>query len=307
MDLKSQLKPFAGAIMVFAGAVFFSGKAVLVKIGYSYGASVMSLLNLRMLFALPFFIIMAYMSEKNTSERVSSKDWLSVIFLGVIGYYLASYFDFEGLRYISAGMERIILFTYPTMVVVLSAIFFNLKIQKKQLIALLITYIGIIIAFYGEGEVIGKKTMSGAMLIFASAFTYAMYLVGSGQLIPKIGARRFTAYGMIVSTFAVLIHSSFTNNIQLVTDPKILILGFCMAVFCTVIPSVLLAEGIKRIGSSPASIVASVGPVSTIILAAMFLGESITLIQVLGTVLVISGVLLVSKKEEKKLTKIVKI
>lgn len=302
MTVKDRFRPFAGAISVFLGAVFFSGKAILVKIGIHEGATILTLLNLRMLFALPFFIIMAFWG-KNRNERkpnLKAKDLASIIFLGIIGYYLASYFDFVGLQYISAGLERLIIFMYPTLVVIISAIVFRTKVMIKEVIAIGLTYIGILFAFISDAPELNSEIVKGAIFVFFSALTYAIYLIGSGKLIPKVGASKFTGFAMIVSTLAVLLHSIILNELQLITTTKIYILGFLMAILCTVVPSILLAQGIKLIGSGRASIIGSIGPVSTILLAFFFLGEDITLAQISGTFLVIFGVLLVSRQKTEK-------
>jgi drug/metabolite transporter (DMT)-like permease len=295
--IQEKIKPFTGALLVFAGAFFFSGKAVLVKLGYQEGASVLTMLNLRMLFSLPFFVVMAFISTRQSKEKLSGNDIWTIIFLGIIGYYLASFFDFAGLRYISAGLERLIVFVYPTLVVLISAVVFKTRITKAIIVALVISYIGIFIAFEGEDTSVESNLYLGSLLVFGSAFTYAIYLVGSGRLIPRIGAARFTSYAMLVSTIAVLLHSYFAGDLNLSTTPKVYLIAFCMAVLCTVIPSILLGEGIKKIGSGPAAIIGGIGPVSTILMASVFLGEVITLQQMAGTILVICGVLIVSRKK----------
>lgn len=294
---KDTVKPFTGAICVFAGAVFFSGKAILVKLGLAEGAGVMTLLNLRMLFSLPFFLIMLFYRHE-PSGKITLHDHITIIFLGICGYYLASYFDFAGLQYISASLERLIVFIYPTLVVVLSALFFKTRIGKKEFIALALTYTGILIAFVSDTPTLSDSVLKGSMLVFGSAFTYAIYLIGSGRLIPKIGASRFTGYAMLVSTAAVLLHSFLSNDLNLQTTWKVYLIGFLMAVFCTVIPAMLLATGIKLIGSDKASIIGSIGPVSTIALAAVFLNEHISCAELMGTCMVIGGVLLVSRQKK---------
>lgn len=293
-------KTFSGAFLVFTGSVFFSAKAVLVKLGFLQDASVMLLLNMRMVFALPFFIVTVILTNRKAPKRISRKDGAYVIFLGIIGYYMASYFDFKGLTFISAGLERLILFIYPTIVVILSAFLFKTPIGKRQLIALLLTYAGVSIAYSAETTTASDNLMKGSLLVFGSAFTYAIYLIGSGRMIPRLGALRFTSYCMIVSTIAVLVHSFCIGELSLITTPEIYLIGFIMAIFTTVIPSFMLAEGIKQLGSGPTAIIASIGPVSTIVLAAVFLNEPVTGIQILGTGLVICGVLFVSKKEKVK-------
>jgi drug/metabolite transporter (DMT)-like permease len=273
----------------------------MVKLAYVHQADALSLLTLRMVIALPFFAAIAFLSNSKTSKPdLTKKDWFMIVALGVTGYYLASLFDFEGLRFITAGLERLILFIYPTLVVILSAIFFKKKIAGREYVALLLTYIGIAIVFVSDLNLQQKDLWLGSLLIFGSAFTYAIYLMGSGELIPKLGSMRYTSYAMIVSTLAVCIHYLCSSEMKLFSfSREVYILSAAMAIFSTVIPAMLLSEGIRMIGSGRASIVGSVGPVSTIILAYIFLGEDISFIQILGTTLVLAGVLTVSGSQKK--------
>lgn len=293
-------KQIGGALIVFTGAILFSAKAVLIKIAYQYGIDSLSLLLLRMVFSVPFFILTAILSSRRSEEKITKKDWGWILFLGLIGYYLASYFDFEGLNYVSAGLERLILFIYPTIVVVFSAFLFGNKVGKKEIISLLLTYSGIAFAVINDFHVSQEKEkiILGGILIFGSAVTYAGYLIGSGKLIPKIGAVRYTSYAMIISSLAVIIHFILTNNINIFGYRwEVYTIGVVMAIFCTVIPGFLISEGLRIIGSGRSAIIGSIGPVSTIILAAIFLNEEITWWQITGTAMVLAGVLLVSKKD----------
>jgi drug/metabolite transporter (DMT)-like permease len=287
---------YLGAIFTFLGAICFSAKAIMVKLAYIYQADALSLLTLRMLFSLPFFAgIAIYSNRKTSGVNLTAKDWIQVIILGVIGYYLASLFDFEGLRFITAGLERLILFVYPTLVTILLAIFFKKKIGRREYAALLLTYFGIALVFVSDLNLYQKNLWLGAALIFGSAFTYAIYLIGSGELIPKLGSMRYTSYAMIISTVAVCLHYMCSSEMKLFSFSKeVYLLSAAMALFSTVIPALLLSEGIRMIGSGRASIIGSIGPVSTIILAYFFLGEDITLYQLIGTTLVLAGVITVS-------------
>lgn len=293
-------KNVLGVILVFTGAVLFSCKAILVKLTYQYHVDTVTLLTLRMVFSLPFYIVIVLISNSRTEKpNVTKENWLKIIFLGIIGYYLASYFDFEGLQYITAGLERLILFIYPTLVVLLSAIFYKKPIQRKEIIALLLTYGGIGLVMFNDLSLQQNNVLKGSVLIFFSALTYAMYLIGSGRLIPVLGTIRFTAYAMIVSTVAVLLHYIMLENVNVFNLPsEVYFLAILMAVFATVIPSFFISEGIRMIGSSSASIVGSVGPISTIILAYIFLDEKISINQLSGTVLVLAGVLIVGSNND---------
>ena len=195
--------------------------------------------------------------------------WL--VFFGIVGYYLASYFDFVGLTYIKASLERIILFVYPTIVLVFNKLFLKKAITKKQKLAILITYIGIIITFGSEVSISGDDAYLGGFFVLLSAVTYASYLVGSGWLIPKFGVMRFTSYAMLVSCICVFIHFGLFSKVDLLNFPwQVYALGLCIAVFATVIPSFLVSISIKTISSSNFAVVAGIGPISTIILAVIF-------------------------------------
>lgn len=290
-------------ILAAIGVVMFSAKAVLVKLAYEYNVDTVSLLLIRMGLALPFYVIIAAIeSTRKKNEKLQAKDYWFLILLGILGYYLASYLDFQGLNYVTASIERLILFVYPTMVVAISAVFLKKRISVQQKLAVLITYIGVFIAFYKYSSASGISTNIplGAMLVFASALAYAIFLVGSGDMIPRIGAVRFTSYAMIVSCAAVMVHYAFKNSGDVFNQQtEVYYLGLGMAFISTIIPSFLLAEAIKRIGASNVAIVGSIGPISTIILATIFLGEQIGFFQILGTVIVISGVMLIAISKRK--------
>jgi drug/metabolite transporter (DMT)-like permease len=222
------------------------------------------------------------------------------VFFGFVGYYLSSYFDFVGLVYIKASLERIILFLYPTIVLLFNKIFLKQVITKNQVYAIVLTYAGIIIAFWNEVVISGSETYLGGFFILLCAITYAAYLSGSGWLIPKFGVVKFTAYAMIVSCVCVFIHYGITNRIDLLNYPwQVYLLGFLIAIFATVIPSFLVSTSIKLISSSNFAVIAAVGPISTIILAAIFLNEQLTLLQLLGAFAVIIGISLVSLSKKK--------
>jgi len=289
-----------GILIGILGIVMFSSKAVMVKLGYRYKIDAVSLLLLRMLFSFPFYIFAAILYTNKTKEVKNTKqEYLWLIFFGIVGYYLASLFDFIGLQYIKASLERVILFIYPTVVLLLNKFFLKKAITKHQMLAILITYIGIFIAFSGELNISGGNIWFGAIMIVLSAVTYASYLVGSGWLIPKFGVMRFTAYAMLVSCVSVFIHYGVSNKVDLFDYPwQVYALGFCIAFFATVIPSFLVSIAIKKISSSNFAVIAGLGPISTIILAVIFLKENLSVLQVIGTLVVISGILLISRSKK---------
>ena len=219
--------------------------------------------------------------------------------IGCLGYYVSSLLDFLGLQYVTAGIERLILFIYPTLVLLMNSLFFKQKIKPIQWLAVFITYIGLSLAFFSEvnfESVQEDNFLWGSFLIFVCAFTYAAYIVGSGKLIPLVGAVKFNSYAMSFACAGVLFHFFVTSNQTLVEFPsQVYVYSLLMATLSTVIPSYLVSLGIKRIGSDNTAIVGSIGPVSTILLAYFFLAESISFLQIAGTALILFGVLLISR------------
>jgi len=293
----------SGVLLALLGAVLFSTKAVFVKLAYrDTEVDAISLLALRMIFSLPFFVISAAVSSsKQNNVRFTNKQWLQVALVGCLGYYISSLLDFLGLQYVTAGIERLILFIYPTLVLLMSAIIFKVKIKPIQWLALAITYVGLLAAFISEVDVQSaqnKNFLLGSLFIFVCAFTYAAYIVGSGRLIPIIGAAKFNSYAMSFASVGVLLHFFITSEVSLWHfSLPVYGYGFLMAVLSTVIPSYLVVAGIKRIGSDNAAIVGSIGPVSTIVMAYFFLQETVSGLQLLGTVLILAGVLMVGKQK----------
>ncbi len=288
----------SGILFAIIGVVLFSAKAVMVKMAYTYGIDHLTLLLFRMVFAFPFYLLIAFLTKPLHPKELRNKDYLWIVIFGFIGYYLASLFDFMGLQYLKAGLERIILFIYPTIVVLLSWFIFRKRITKLQVLAIVVTYFGVLITFWDEVGANENSILLGVFLIFLSAFTYASYLVGSGWLIPKFGVMQFTSYAMIVSTICIVVHYLFINGFNLSSYPnEVYLLGIAMAIFSTLIPSFLVSAAINRLGASAFSIFGSLGPVSTITLAFFFLDETISILQIFGMLVVISGVMLVSRKK----------
>ena len=284
------------AILIIVGSICVSSKAVIVKLAYQESIDSISLLALRMLFSLPLYIGITLINKKDTDAKISQKDWIWMILTGISGFYMASYLDFLGLQYISASLERLVLYVYPSLVLLLSALFFKKKITKLQSISLVVAYIGLAIVFSGKMATAGNHNpLLGGVLVFLAALTYALYLIGSGQLLPKIGTRRFTAYSMIAASVAVLVHYAFNGNESLLGfSTRMYSLVLFMAVFATFIPTLMMAEGIRIIGSSNAAIISAIGPISTILMAHFILGEHLFLQQWIGAIVVIGGILLIT-------------
>jgi drug/metabolite transporter (DMT)-like permease len=283
-----------GMALALLAALFFSIKAIFVKLAYQYGVDAITLLTLRMALALPVFIAVAIIEQRKAGvQKITRRQSMSIIGLGLVGYYLASMLDFVGLQYISAGMERLILFLFPTFTVLLSMLLLGRKISRIEIGALALSYIGIALAVQQEVSFDGENSLLGVLLIFGSTLAYAVYLIGSGELIPRIGSRRFMAYAMTVSCLAVIVQFLFSRDMAMLNQPVAVYgYGLAIALFSTVLPAFMLAAAIHRIGASHTSIIGGVGPVATIVLAVLLLGESMTGLQVGGALLVLTGVLL---------------
>jgi drug/metabolite transporter (DMT)-like permease len=291
----------AGILLVVIGSIFFSTKAVIVKYAFSKTeVDAVSLLAVRMLFSLPFYIGAAWITSRHKNNvKMTRRQWLIVLSLGLFGYYLSSLFDFMGLKYISAGLERLILFLYPTFVSLINVWVFKEKITKLQKIALLLTYGGILLAYIGEltFNVHTPGFFLGSLLIFICSLTFAVYIVGSGRMIPVLGATKFTAYVMLASTLGVFVHFLVAGNYEILSSGSdFLWYGLLLGIIATVIPSFLISFGTKKIGANNVAIISSIGPVSTILQAHFILGEPIFVAQILGTVMVVGGVVLIGWK-----------
>lgn len=301
-----QKQRLLGIALAFLGAILYSTKAVFVKLAYQYEIDAVTLLLLRMLFSLPFYLgIAIYVTQKSSNYQLTKKDYQLLFFLGIIGYYLSSFLDFKGLEYITASLERLILFIYPTIVVLIGFFFFKEKISRPQVIALILTYIGIAIVFIGNVDITNQRNLViGTLLIVACSVLFAVYMVGSGQILPRLGTWRFTSYALTISSVAVIVHYIIDNQGIGSFDYPLPVFGygFLMATISTVIPTLLISESIRLIGASNVAIVGSVGPISTITLAWIFLDERLTFVQVLGGLLVLSGVVFISisRKNHKK-------
>ena len=295
-----------GALLVFVSSIAFSTKAVLVKLAYRHGVDSVSLLALRFGFAAPFFALGAFGGRLSprlgnpAPSPLGSRDALAVVGLGIVGYYAASLTDFVGLKYISAGLERLILFVYPTLVVLAEAWLFNARLVRRQLWALAITYLGIAIAYRGELGNYGTDVARGAVWVLGCALTYALYLIGAGRMVPKLGSQRFTSLALLAAAGAVLVHAAVVGAKILGLPSAVYVIGLVMALLATVLPAFLLARGIALIGSGPAAIISTVGPVSTILLAFVFLQEPLSATELAGTALVIFGASLVSARGAKQ-------
>ncbi|MDK9725811.1 MAG: DMT family transporter [Sterolibacteriaceae bacterium MAG5] len=289
----------AGLWLAILAAFGFSAKAIFVKLAYATApVAAVTLLALRMVFALPVFVWVGLRASRNAAP-LTRRDWGVVVMLGLLGYYGASIFDFLGLQYISAGLERLILFTYPTLTILISALFFGHRVGRREAGAIVLCYLGIAAAFAHDLGVSADTAAVwvGGGFVFASSLSYALYLAGSARMIARLGAARFTALAMLVSTAATLIHFFATQPLAALIQPlPIYAYGLGMAVLSTVIPVFAQSAAIRRIGSGRAALIGTVGPLATIVLGWWILGESLSAWQIGGAGLVVAGVVLVGRR-----------
>lgn len=289
-----------GLLLAAAGSVLFSGKAIVVKLAYRHGVDAETLIALRMIFALPFFVVALWWTSRGAAP-IAGRDHVRIWIIGLLGYYAASYLDFLGLQYITAALERLILYLNPTLVLLMSALFLGRRILRLDWWALALSYAGILLVFVHDVRLEGDDVALGSLLVFGSALCYAGYLVLSGELVARIGAIRLTSYAMCAATVGVLLQFVLTRPIaNLAASEPVLWLSVFNGFFCTVLPVFATMMAVARIGASNAALMAMVGPVSTIVLGYVFLGEAITGWQLAGTALVLAGVFVLSKKRNER-------
>jgi drug/metabolite transporter (DMT)-like permease len=288
-----------GLLFATLGAIGFSFKAILVKLAYQYGVDAETLLALRMGLSLPFFIAMGVVADRRAKHRLGAGDWVWMVGLGFSGYYLASYLDFLGLRYITAALERLILFLYPTIVILLSALFLAKPIGRRTVMALALCYGGIGLAVGHDLRVAGeaRDVLLGCALVFGSALSYALYLMGNGEVVGRLGAMRVTAFATTVACVLCIAQFLVLRPVTALALPwQVYALGFAMAVFSTVAPVWLVSEAIRRLGAGPVSLTGTLGPVVTIFLGWLLLDEAVGAGQLAGAALVIAGVLVMARR-----------
>ncbi|HYM48501.1 MAG TPA: DMT family transporter [Burkholderiaceae bacterium] len=286
-----------GAALTAVATVAFSGKAVIVKLAYRHGVDTITLLALRMLFAAPLFLALGWWaSRRQRVKPLTRREWLTMAGLGLLGYYAASLFDFLGLQYISAALERLVLFLYPTFVVLFSALLFRHRITRRELLALAISYAGIALVFINDLTTQQANVTLGMVLVLISALCYAGYLIGSGRLVQRVGSVRFACFASLAASVGVLTHFIIVRDIAVLIEQPLPVHGLAllMAVVSTVLPIVLTSEGIRLLGSNKVAMVGTLGPVATIFLGYVFLNEPITTVQLAGAALVVAGVLVIA-------------
>jgi len=281
-----------GIAFAASGVALFAIRPILIKLAYTYVTDPVTLLALRMVFAVPFFIAVAWwVGRRAHLAPVGARDWAAIALLGFLGYYLASFLDFLGLQYVSAGLGRLILFLYPTMVVMLSWIFYHQPAGRRELLALGVTYAGLATVLGGEHGSQRNTLLLGAALCLGSAMSYAVYLAVGAQVVRRVGSLRFTAYATIVASLLCVVQFLLARPMSALDLPAP-VYGYAaaMALGCTVIPIFLTGEALKRVGANRVAIMGAVGPVMTILLGYVGLDEHLSGAQVLGSLLVLAGV-----------------
>jgi len=287
----------AGLALAVLGAVGFSGKAIIVKLAYRHGVDAVTLLMLRMAFALPLFVALAWWAGRGR-PALTARDWRVVALLGFLGYYLASFLDFAGLQHVTASLERLILYLNPTLVLLLGWLLHRQRVSAGQLRALALSYAGIVVTFGHELRVEGGHVALGAALVFASALSYALYLVLSGQEVRRLGALRLTGLASTVACVLCLLQFLLLRPVDTLWTlaPPVWGLSVLNATLCTVVPVVMVMMAVERIGAGAAAQAGMIGPVTTVLLGTVLLGEPLTPWVVAGTVLVLAGVGLLARQ-----------
>jgi hypothetical protein len=289
--------------MAVVGAVAFSGKAIIVKLAYRHGVDPITFLMLRMLLALPFFVAMVWWAGRpragNVQLALTRRETLGVVWLGFTGYYLASFLDFAGLAYISASFERLVLYLNPTLVLILGALLYRQRISGFQWAGLAISYGGVVMVFGHEVRLTGDAVWLGAALVFCSAVSYAFYLSYSGELVRRLGALRLVGLASCVACVFCIGQFALLRPVAglMALDASVWWLSLLNATACTVVPVVLVMMAIERLGAGLAAQVGMVGPMSTLVMAALFLDEPLSAWVLGGTVLVMGGVFVCTRSK----------
>ena len=285
-----------GLLLSAFGAIAFSGKAIIVKLAYRHDVDAVTLIMLRMVFALPLFVALALWAGRG-KPALTRRDWIAVVGLGFSGYYLASFLDFMGLAYVSASFERLILYLNPTIVLLLGWLLFKRRVTGKQLIALAVSYSGVALVFGQELHIQGANVLLGAALVFGSAISYAIYLAFSGEEVRRLGALRLTGLATTVACLLCIGQFIVLRPLSsvLVIAPEVLWLSVLNATACTFAPVLMLMMAIERVGATLAAQMGMIGPMSTILMGVVLLGEPFTPWVAAGTFLVMGGVWLLTK------------
>lgn len=287
-------------LLGLAGSIAFSAKAIIVKLAYRHGVDAVTLIMLRMLFALPFFLAMAWWAGRG-QPPLTRGDALGAAGLGFIGYYLSSFLDFMGLQYITASLERLIIYITPTLVLVLSWLLYRTPWRRAQVLGMGISYLGVALVFGLEARLEGGNVALGALLVLLSTFTYAAYLVYSGQLVRRLGALRLVGLATSVACLCCILQFALLRPLgsALEVAPQVLWLSVLNATLSTAVPVLLVMMAIERVGPALTAQVGMVGPLSTIFMGVAILGERFTPWVAVGTGLVIAGIFVFTRAERR--------
>lgn len=284
-----------GLLLAVLGAIAFSGKAIIVKLAYRYGVDAVTLIMYRMLFALPLFAAMAWWASRGKAP-LSRRDWLGVLGLGFSGYYLASFLDFAGLAYITASLERLILYLTPTIVLLIGWLLYRRRVGRVQLLGMGVSYAGVLLVFGREVTLAGGDVAWGSLLVLGSAVSYALYLSYSGELVQRLGSLRLVGLATSVACVLCILQFALLRPLAAAqVAPEVIWLSLLNATACTAVPVLLVMMGIERIGAGAAAQVGMVGPMSTILMGVGLLGEPFTGWIVAGTALVLTGIFVFSR------------
>jgi len=292
---------WVGFALAALGAVLFSAKAIVVKLTYRYGVDAVTIIGFRMMLSLPFFAVIggfqARRARRGQLPVLTPGERFKIVFLGFIGYYLSSFLDFLGLQTISAGLERLILFLSPTFVLLISRVYFKRPIAPRQWLALSLSYVGVVLVFLQDLSFSGDQVLIGSGYVLAAALTYSVYLIGSGELIKRVGATRLVAYAMTVSAVVTIAQFFLVHSWQGLAQPlPVYELSLVHAVVNTVIPVFMIMWAVARVGAPLTAQLGLLGPISVVLLAAWLLAEPITPMQLAGTVFVLVGVVVLGKR-----------
>jgi drug/metabolite transporter (DMT)-like permease len=290
-----------GLACAIGAAVFFSAKAIFIKLIYAHGVDATTTFALRMMVALPFFLAMGWWCGTTGLKSIDRRDWWGMGACGLLGFYLSSYLDFIGLSYIPASLERLILFLYPTFVVLLSWLLFSTRLTTAQALSLLLSYSGVLLCVWDNLRIEGDPSSLalGVAFTLASALTYACYVVASARIVPRVGSMRFTSYASSVACGFSIAHFFVTHGAESLVVPDVVYAyAFGMGTVSTVLPILLVAEALRRLGANQVALISTSGPIATLAMAALILGERISVLQMAGAALVIAGVMLVSLRRQ---------
>ena len=300
LALAAPPKLAGGLLLAVVGAFAFSGKAIIVKLAYRHGVDPVTLIMLRMLFALPVFMVMAWWASRG-KPALTRQDWWGVLGLGFTGYYLSSYLDFVGLQFISASLERLILYLNPTLVLLLGWLLYRRHATRRQVMGMGISYAGVVLVFAHEITLQGKDAAWGALLIFLSAVTYAMYLVYSGELVKRLGALRLVGLASTVACLCCILQFVLLRPLTLEgVAPQVMWLSLLNGTACTVAPVLMVMMAIERIGPGLTAQTGMIGPMSTITMGVLLLDEPFTIWVAAGTALVLAGIYVFTRTPQAK-------